>query len=173
MTDLDQDRREILQVHRDWYDSNYGLDTPRMRSCFPSGNAFLMFNLSTHTYFGVDELTEVWETYTRERVMEVDAYPEIEILRLTIVGDIAWIAAEGNFRFRWLSTGERGDMLTKATEVYQRDDGEGNPVWRMWHFHASPGPAPDEPRPGTGGTLAERGAGRGPGITPLSVVTPN
>ena len=60
---LEQDRQDVLQVHKDWYEANCGLDIPRMASCFPRGMNYLMFNLNGHPYFGLDEKIKLWEWY--------------------------------------------------------------------------------------------------------------
>ena len=36
-----------------------------MQACFPSGDALSMFNRNGFNYFGVDELTKVWEHYAK------------------------------------------------------------------------------------------------------------
>jgi hypothetical protein len=178
--DLEQDRADILKVHKDWWEANTGLDIPRMQSCYPSGMAYLMFNLNGHPYFGIEEKTTLWEWYQKE--LDIPKLPDIEIMRLEINGDQAWIAAEGIFPLRaigasgtgsetWQLEGDEGltPFRLRATEIYHRDDGEGNPVWKMWHFHCSPLPPEDEPRPAFGDTPAERGLGGGPTGPPLRV----
>jgi hypothetical protein len=40
--------------------------------------------------------------------------------------------------------------------IFRRDDGRGNPVWKIWHFHCSPLAPEDEPRPGFGDRAHER-----------------
>ncbi|MBA0127169.1 hypothetical protein H0B56_16585 [Haloechinothrix sp. YIM 98757] len=174
-----QDRNEILELHRIWWESNHKLVIPDMQSVFPAGMSYLMFNLNGHPYFGIDEKTKLWEHYKKE--IDIVMYPDIEIMRLAISGDMAWLACEGIFPIRrigadgtgsatWeLSDGDYDNFRLRATEVYQRDDGLGNPIWKMWHFHASPMAPNDEERPGVGGTQDGRGVGYGPGITPERV----
>lgn len=173
-----QDREAILELHRTWWEANHRLVIPEMQSVFPSGDAYLMFNLNGHPYFGLEEKTKLWEHYQGQ--LDIVEYPEIQVMRLTVSGDMAWLACEGIFPLR--ATGADGlgsetvkvgdgidRMPLRATEIYQRDDGDGNPEWKMWHFHCSPMPSGDEPRPGLGGSQNERGIGGGPGITPLRV----
>lgn len=175
MSTHDADRQAILDLHRTWWEANHQLVIPDMQSVFPSGRSYLMFNLNGHPYFGIDEKTALWEHYQKE--LDIVEYPEIQIMRLTISGDMAWLACEGIFPLRaigadgtgsatWELAGEVDRFRLRATEVYQRDDGEGNPVWKMWHFHCSPMPSADEQRPGLGGSQNERGIGHGPGVTP-------
>lgn len=180
MADVESDRRDILKLHKDWWESNVGLDIPRMASVFPSGSAYLMFNLNGHPYFGIDEKIKLWEWYKKE--LEI-APGDIRIMRLTISGDIAWLAAEGVFPLRAIGASGTGSetwrlemeqefdpFRLRATEVYQRDDGEGRPVWKMWHFHCSPLPPATELRPAFGDTSEQRGLGGFPGGQPLRVV---
>ncbi len=180
MSTLEQDRSEILDVHRDWWVANHGLDIPLMTSCFPAGMNYMMFNLQGHPYFGIDEKIKLWEFYKPQ--IEVTEVPDMRIMRLDVSGDMAWIAAEGIFPIREIGAeGVAADTLEvgadvirmpiRASEVYQRDDGEGNPVWKMWHFHCSPSPADDEPRPAVGGTATERGLGGNPWGEPINATT--
>jgi ketosteroid isomerase-like protein len=174
----EQDREDILKLHKDWWEANHRLDIPLMQSVYPSGMSYLMFNANGHPYFGIDEKSKLWKWYQGQ--LNIVAFPDAEIMRLTISGDMAWIGAEvifpmapagdsGTGSATWEMQANPDDNRIRATEIYQRDDGDGNPVWKMWHFHASPLPAADEPRPGFGDTGRERGLGAGPGITPLRV----
>lgn len=175
------DRREILRIHRDWWLSNHGTNIPLMQTCFPAGMNYLMFNLSGHPYFGIDEKTELWEHYDHQ--IAIPDMPVEKVMRIEIVGDMAWLACEGLFPVR--KTGVEGTgvaahplndagetvwLRIRATEVYQRDDGLGNRTWKMWHFHGSLLCPEDEPRPGFGDTGAERGLGGNPWMAPLSTL---
>jgi hypothetical protein len=168
MSTAEHDRSAILDVHKKWWESNHGLRIPMMAECFPSGPNYFMFNLQGHPYFGIDEKIKLWEFYAPQ--IEVVEIPEIHVMKLEISGDMSWLACEGIFPIREIgaegvaaeSMEVGADVMPfriRATEVYQRDDGEGNPVWKMWHFHASPSPPDDEPRPAFGDTSTERGLG--------------
>lgn len=176
---MNDDRSAILELHKNWWEANHELVIPQMAAVFPGKDAYLMFNANGHPYFGIDEKVELWEWYQKE--IEILEFPDVQIMRFTISGDMAYIACEAGFPMR--PVGESGtgsatwvmkDVMEnriRATEVYRRDDGDGNPEWRMWHFHASPLPDADEERPSAGGTIRERGIGNGPGITPLRVTS--
>jgi hypothetical protein len=178
---IDDDRTAILTLHQDWWEANHQLVIPTMEPVFPTGDtSYLMFNLNGHPYFGIEEKVKLWEFYQQN--LDVVKYPDIQIMRLTISGDMAFIACEGFFPIRVVGESGTGsatwevdddedydNFRLRATEIYQRDDGDGNPVWKMWHFHASPMPDGDEERPGLGGTPNSRGLGQGPGIDPLRV----
>lgn len=180
MPTIDDDKAAILELHKNWWEANHQLIIPLMKSVFPVGDeSYLMFNLNGHPYFGIGEKVTLWEHYQKE--LDIVMFPDIEIMRFTVSGDMAFIACEGIFPLRaigdsgtgsatWeLKDGDYDNFHVRATEVYQRDDGEGNPTWKMWHFHASPMPDGDEERPALGGTPNSRGLGQGPGIAPLRV----
>lgn len=175
----ESDRQAILALHKDWWEANHQLVIPLMQSVYPAGDSYLMFNANGHPYFGIEEKTTLWEWYSGQ--IDIVGYPDAQIMRLSISGDMAWIACEVNFPMRMIgdqgtgsATWEMKDVtknFLRATEVYQRDDGAGNPVWRMWHFHASPLPDPEEERPALGGTLTGRGLGGGGTVPPLRVTS--
>jgi hypothetical protein len=138
MATEEQDRSDILKLHKDWWEANCGLDILRMRSVFPVRDACLMFNLNGHPYFGIDE----------------KAGENGEVLKI----------GESEQKFPPV-------IPFRATEVYQRDNGAGDPRWTMWHFYCSPVPPETELHPCTGDTYAERGGlGWTPDGEPLSVV---
>jgi hypothetical protein len=94
------------------------------------------------------------------------------VMRVDVDGNLGYVVSEGTFP-AWRIRDEHGDPLPEAvdrpayyrsTEVYKRDDGEGRPEWRMWHFHCSTRPPDDEVPP----TKTERDttAARGLGNTP-------
>ena len=176
----ESDREEILARHKDWWEANVGLDIPRMASCFPKDMHYCMFNLNGHPYFGIGEKIKLWEWYSEQLDITM---PDIRIMKLEIHPNMAWLGCEGIFPLRTIgeagtgsetwtldSEQEYAPFRLRATEIYQRDDGNGNPVWTMWHFHCSPLPPDDEPRPCFNDTSAERGLGANPWGEPLRVV---
>lgn len=170
MTTTDED--QVLRLHRTWYYANYQINIPLMRTVFPVGQeSFLMFNLNDHPYFGVDELAELWSYYAR-----TDEWGLCEdyVMRLEVHGDVAYVVSEGDFP-AWRVRDEDGNDLParidrpayyRSTEIYRRDDGQGNPEWRMWHFHCSTRPADDEAPPAK--TRQDAADVRGLGSTPYS-----
>jgi hypothetical protein len=162
---VEQDREAILAVHRAWWKSNHGNDIELMRTAFPAGDAFLQYNLSGHPYYSRDELTRLWEHYKDQILVE---NPVLFNGRLELDGNMAWIACEGRVDLH--ATGAEGTAAVqleappepvtyrfRSTEIYHRDDGEGNAEWRMWHFHCSLLAPEDEPRPAFGDTVRSRG----------------
>lgn len=155
----DADRREIRRLHDVWWQSNRDWDIPAMRSVF-AGDRYLQYNLTGHPYFSLDEKTKLWEAL--DGVVKIpDISPPIR-LRLEISGDMAWLACENVIRIEMAPGIDVPGIPTtpfriRSTEVYQRDDGAGNRVWKMWHFHCSPTAAEDAPRVPFGDTYASRG----------------
>jgi ketosteroid isomerase-like protein len=161
---VEDDIREVRRVHDQWYTANHGLDIPKMRECFAPD--YLMFNLNGHPYFGLDEKVKLWEHYKGE--IAVTAPPHAWDIRTTVDGDMAYVTCEGNLPIRVVGAEGTGasnlpagsDVINfkfRSTTVLRRDDGRGNKVWKIWHFHCSPLAPDDEPRPAFGDTVAERG----------------
>lgn len=175
MNEIEQDEADIRRVHREWWGSNIGLDVERMRACFAP--EYLMWNLNGHPYFTLDEKMALFRYY-REHMVPTEP-PELWDIRVTVDGDMAYVTAEGILPVTVTSEEGSGSSLIDAmapryerrgdqvlfrfreTSVFRRDDGAGNRVWRIWHFHCSPLAPEDEPRPGFGDTARERGR-RGP-----------
>jgi hypothetical protein len=152
------DREEILRLHSLWWESNFDFDIPKMRSVF-AGERYLQFNLNGHPYYGLAEKTKLWEALKGN--LSIPEISEPTNLRLEISGDMAWLACENIVRIE-LAEGVEvpGIPLTpyriRLTEIYQRDDGAGSRVWKMWHFHCSPTAAENEPRMPFGDTYESR-----------------
>jgi hypothetical protein len=183
MSSIGEDRNEILTVHRNWWRANERWDIPSMKTCFPVGPNYLMFNYNWHPYFGIEEKVRLWEYY-KDSGMTMEP-PDVRIMKFEVIGDIAYIANE--FEIRTNMPAQRnalidevqalpqpGETLTdrgRSTEIYKRDDGEGRPIWKMWHFHCSPLPPADALRPAFNDTAQSRGGlGSNPWGEPLQSV---
>ncbi len=181
-TGNEADRAAVLAIHQQWLRANVGLDIPAMRECFPAGDRFSMFNRNSYTYFGIDEVTRLWQwfrdTEVPPRMTQTDA-----ILRLEVDGDTAWIVYEMTYaRVAPVTSARHWEVLdgevfgSKATEIYRRDDGAGRPVWKMWHFQSAPLQPLEFPRPAFDDTLRQRGLGGNPYgqplVTTVSLVLP-
>lgn len=159
----EQDRREILRVHDQWWESNRDFDIEKMRGAF-AREQYLQYNLTGHPYYGLEEKTRLWEAL--QGAMTIPEISPPQNLRLEIVGDMAWLACENIIRVEVPEGVELGAIPStpfrvRSTEVYQRDDGQANPEWRIWHFHCSPAAAEDEPRVPMGDSYATRAAADG------------
>ena len=185
MPSIDEDREAILKVHRTWWLANMLWDIPSMRQCFPVGPNYLMFNYNWHPYFGIEEKVRLWQYY-KASGMQLGP-PDVRIMRFEIVGDLAYLANEFEIT-TVLPEGPTslieevqalpapGEIVTdrgRSTEVYKRDDGEGRPIWKMWHFHCSPLPPVAAVRPGFTDTAQSRGGlGWTPWGEPLRTLDP-
>ncbi len=155
----EEDRREILRLHQDWWEANRDWDIAKMRSVF-AGERYLQYNLNGHPYYGLGEKTKLWEAL--DGSIKIPDISEPIGLRLEIVGDVAWLACENVVRVQ-LAPGlevpgvPKTPFRIRSTEVYHRDDGTGNPVWKMWHFHCSPTAGEEDPRVPFGDTYTSRG----------------
>lgn len=166
---------EILHLNREWWEANIDLDTERMVKVFPSpGEELLMFNFNGHPYFTLRELVALWDHY--RALMGSTGELDVQIMRLDVRGDTAWLgcevflantdlATEGREESEW-TVDSVDTPWCRATEIYHRDDGAGRPQWRMWHTHISALADPKESRPGFADTVESRGLGWVP-WTPL------
>jgi hypothetical protein len=180
---IERDRAEILKIHRDWWHANVQFDIELMRTCFPSGMNYLMFNYNWHPYFGIAEKIRLWEYYKSLEVSMLGE-PDVRIMKFEVIGDLAYIADEFEVCTAVApdsrpqleepvplpAPGESAVERGRGTEIYKRDDGEGRPIWKMWHFHCSPLPPSDAQRPGFDDTAESRGGlGWNPWGEPLRV----
>ncbi len=156
---IERDREEIMRLHRLWWESNLTFDIPKMRSVF-AGERYLQYNFNGHPYYGLEEKTRLWEAL-KGNLSIPEISPPIR-LRLEIGTDMAWLACENIVRIE-VKPGLKvpgvldAPFRIRSTEVYQRDDGAGNRIWKMWHFHCSPTAEENEPRMPFGDTFASRG----------------
>lgn len=160
--DLARDRAEILAVSKMWWDANRKFSIPMMVEAFVGADKFHGFNLNGHTYYTISEWVRLWEYLGHVMTPSVDGAPamgEPHDVRLEIRGDMAFLTAEAMFSAKIAATsdaqsaslpgpGETLKMPFRTTEVFVREDHEGRPIWKMWHFHASPRAPEGEPRMG-------------------------
>jgi hypothetical protein len=162
LRDVGRDRKEILAVSRKWWDANRNFSIAMMCEAFVGGDRFHGFNLNGHTYYAIDEWVQLWKylghvmTPLSQNDAGEPAMAEPRDLRLVIRGDMAFLTAESTFTVKVLPSSDSESALVgrpgtvtripfRATEVFVREDHQGNPVWKMWHFHCSPH-APDGER---------------------------
>ncbi len=145
--DVDKDRQEILRLHTVWLTANHGLHPEGMREAFVDGNKFYGFNLNTHTYHEVDEWARLWE-YLRDTT-HLSLEVKSTNVRITVKGDMGWLTWEGQVKAALPDGSDlSGSGKMRGTEVYMREDAQGNPVWKMWHCHYSFAAPECESRPG-------------------------
>ncbi len=157
---FEEDRAEILRLHRDWWESNRDWDIPKMRSVF-AGERYLQYNLNGHPYYGLGEKTKLWEALAG--AITIPDISEPIRLRLEVGQDMAWLACENVVRVA-LAPGlevpgiPKTPFRIRSTEIYQRDDGAGGRRWKMWHFHCSPTAGENDARVPFGDSYATREA---------------
>lgn len=167
---VDGDIAEIKRVHRQWWASNQGLDVDKMRECFAP--EYLMWNLNGHPYFSLAEKVHLFHYY-REHMVPTEP-PELWDIRVEVSGDMAYVTSLGVLPVVLQSDAGSGSAIMdcaarhyervddiirfrfRETSVFRRDDGEGAPEWKIWHFHCSPLAPSDERRPGFGDTARDR-----------------
>lgn len=151
MTEINNpdDIKAILAVHESWLLSNNGLVEERMYPNF-ANPGYLQFNLNGHQYNSVDEKVKLWEGLHQigfdlqdmKIVEEPKVHQEGNLAYLTTYWSAQVLGTQGT----GVLEPQGAPLVFRVTEVYRRDDGKGNPEWKIWHFHASPIADPTSPR---------------------------
>lgn len=166
-----EDVEAIRSAHRDWWSANNTTDLSPWEAVERSSRNFapdtLMFNLNGHTYYGLDEMRPMWAYYANNIDIETNCLWDY---RISVYGDVALITSEGIFPARdgdgnWDASnielgqvgGDTVGIRFRETSFAKRDDGYGNPVWKLWHFHCSVAAPATEQRPGYEDTWESRG----------------
>ena len=134
MNSIGEDRNEILTVHRNWWRANERWDIPLMKTCFPVGPNYLMFNYNWHPYFGIDEKVRLWEYY-KDSGMTMEP-PDVRILKFEVIGDIAYIANE--FEIRTNMPAQENALIDEVQALRDLDRRRGKlHDLRAWRFPAA------------------------------------
>lgn len=138
------DATEILRLHHEWLASNIGLQVDRMLRVVAAGERFHHFNLNGYSYTTASEIGRLWENLPQ--VMRFCSLTPERDIRVEVRGDMGFVTSESDAECEILALPGSGEIQGEATrtvvpfritEIYVRDDGTGNPEWRMWHFHCS------------------------------------
>jgi hypothetical protein len=138
-------KAEILRLHRAWQEANAGLQGGKLRHIM-AGESFFNYNLNGYRYDGLSEIEKLWEPEHMPSAFELIELRNERHLNIEATPDMGWLTVEADCELRMKTPGGSGDMRGdgevvvmpyRITELFRRDDGRGNPVWRMWHFHAS------------------------------------
>jgi hypothetical protein len=154
------DRDEILAVHKEWFNSAIGLDTERAKKCCAKGSSFRMYNTNGHVYKSWEDFETLWKHYGE--TIDVSECRDDDDVVIHVEGDLAYLYCDrevmditplkpeglGSSVMEPLAEDEATRYPFLGTEVYRRDDGEGNKQWRIWHQHFSVAAPQDETRPG-------------------------
>lgn len=135
---------EIQRLHDAWFDANIGLRGDLLRAIF-AGERFFDFNLNGYRYDGISEMEKLWAPEHMKGAFDIVELANLRNQSIVAGADIGWLTLEAECVMRMITDG-MGDMAGEGetvtipfriTECFRRDDGEGNPQWRMWHFHCS------------------------------------
>lgn len=138
-------KAQILRVHRAWVAANSFLQRDQLKHIM-AGQAFFNYNLNGYRYDGLAELEKLWEPQNMPSAFDLIELRNERHLHIEATADMGWLTVEGDCELRMKTAAGSGDMRGdgqtvvmpyRITELFRRDDGQGNPVWRMWHFHAS------------------------------------
>jgi hypothetical protein len=138
-------KAQILRLHRAWFEANTDLQGHKLEHIM-AGEAFFNYNLNGYRYNGLSEIEKLWKPQHMGSAFDLRELRNERNLHIEATQDMGWLTVEGDVELRMKNaagSGEmRGDgdvvvMPFRITELYRRDDGQGNPVWRMWHFHSS------------------------------------
>lgn len=152
MPTTDDDLIAIRAVHDGWFTANLGLDADTLPPFFPVGDGYLQYNLNGFVYNGVADKARLWRNLSGLGVditqIKDSTEPEIQVF-----GDVALLTSLGECELLLPSpTGaleSSGLTRFRNTEFYRRDDGRGNPDWRIWHMHISESAPEDTLKYGT------------------------
>ena len=138
------DTEAILDVHERYMKANAVLDAETLSTLWSHEPSNVFFNLSGHTYRGLAHWTKLWNYYSTRLKAETPWRSWDH--NVWVHGDVAWLTAHRMSNLSWIGEGEApfegGPMISRATELYVKEDGE----WRAAHVHYSP--AAFSPRPG-------------------------
>ncbi len=137
-------KAEILRLHNAWFEANAGLQGHKLASIF-AGERFFDYNLNGYRYNGISDMEKLWSPNFMPSAFDLRSLKNVRNFQIEATAEMGWVTCEADceLAMRKQGMGEmKGDnevvvMPFRITEVYRKDDGNGNPVWRMWHFHCS------------------------------------
>jgi hypothetical protein len=146
MTDsIAEARSEIQRLHDAWFKANGGLHGEMLEDIL-AGEEFFNYNLNGYTYNGLAEMEKLWSPEHMGAAFDLRGIHNERNLRIEANETLGWLTVEADVELAMKLEGGSGemrgtgDLVTmpfRITECYQKDDGTGRPVWRMWHFHCS------------------------------------
>lgn len=138
-------KAEILRLHRAWFDANAGLKGDMLKDIF-AGETFFNYNLNGYRYNGLAEMEKLWSPQYMPSAFDLRKLFNERNLEIVACAEMGWLTVEADVEMKMKASSGMGEMRGeeevvvmpfRITETYRRDDGAGNPVWRMWHFHCS------------------------------------
>lgn len=159
-TEEQHDINEVWRLHRDWMEANRQQSTPLMRQTFVGGDKFHGFNLNGHEYVTIEEWATLWDTFNPDlKMTNVETSNE----RIVMKGNVGWVTYDGTLTLKatrphgagiakdtHIPFGEDGTLTVPfhGTDVCVKEDENGEPNWKMWHFHCSPQAPAGSRKPG-------------------------
>jgi ketosteroid isomerase-like protein len=139
-----QEREAVLAAHEGYLRANTDIDPVALRRVWDGDPSNVWFNLSGHTYQGLDHWCKLWDYY-RTRIKSARPWTAVDpIVRLK--GDAAFVACTRVSEMVWIGDGpapmQMGLGRSRSTMIFVRRDGG----WKAVHAHFST--ASEEPRPG-------------------------
>ena len=130
---VDQDREEILRLHREFMQANEPLDSSYLRKmCVDGPDELVWFNLNQSNYIGLDHICNLWDLLHGILAGQEGKVSELRDERVDVEGDMAVLTCQLKY------TGDFGNLGTfdtdcRGTEVWRRRGGE----WKLAHGHWS------------------------------------
>ncbi len=145
MATAEEDRAEVYRLHKAYLKANSVLDPEELEGVWSRNPSNVYFNLSGHTYRGLDHWSKLWNYYRSRLDYGGVPYTSFD-QQITVEGDVAWITTSRFGVTVWKGQEEspfpEGFTPSRTTEIFVREP-EG---WRCVHVHFSR--ASTDPRPG-------------------------
>jgi ketosteroid isomerase-like protein len=140
----EKDRKDVIAAHEGYLRANTDIDPVALREVWDGDPSNVWFNLSGHTYQGLDHWCKLWGYY-RTRIKSARPWVAVEA-DVRVNGDVAWVASTRESEMVWVGKQpapmRMGRGRSRSTMLFVRKDG----AWKAVHAHFSP--ASEEPRPG-------------------------
>src|SRR5687768_16620923 len=101
-TTEDQDREEILRLHREWFEANVGMQLDRARKVFAP--QMTNFNVNGFFYDSLDDTHKLWDAV--KQILDIKRLGDEKDFELNINGDVAWLTTQATCEVAML--GEAG-----------------------------------------------------------------
>ena len=134
----------LVDAHEAYLAANTVIDPIALRKVWDSDPSNVWFNLSGHSYQGLDHWCKLWDYYST-RIRSVEPWKAVD-LDVRSYGDAGWVTATRQSELSWIGDGpppmKLGRGQSRSTMIFLRQDG----VWKAVHAHFSP--VNEAPRPG-------------------------
>ena len=137
-------RDRVIAAHEGYLRANTDIDPVALRKVWDGDPSNVWFNLSGHTYQGLDHWCKLWDYY-RTRIKSARPWIAVDS-DVRVKGDVAWVASTRESEMVWVGAQpppmRMGRGRSRSTMLFVRKRGE----WKAVHAHFST--ASEEPRPG-------------------------